>query len=1052
MIAQAVRRGVLVSVVVLITGILAMALALRIPVQMIPDLDVRTISVVTHWVGATPEDIETEILLEQERHLRRLPNLQKMTSGANSGEGWIELEFPQQVAISDALVRVSNALSKVPSYPENVDQPSLYSSSYSENAFLYFRLMPLQADPLQLDMDMLRDFAQEQIRPELEKVPGVSAVNVSGAPERQVQIRVDPARLAQRGISLQQVRQVIRERNQDASGGDLDSGKKRYLLRMVGRFDDLEQLRQLIISREGQTEIRLQDVATVHLDHAENQELSYSETGRTLTLSVHREAGSNVIDIKRQLLPLVEELNQRLLQTNGLQLELFSDDVRYVEASVQSAWVNLLLGAALATLVLYLFLRCARVTLIGVMGIPLCALASFAALMLFGRTINVISLAGIAFAIGMTIDNSIVVLESIDQAKERGLKRMEAAIRGVTDVWPAVLASTLTTVLVFVPVLLIEQEAGQLYSDIAIAIAAAILASMLVAVFVLPAAVARYTPLSKAAQVHSAPVRLQNWLQHINQSKTRQWSNILITSVILLGSAWWLLPPAEYLPEGEEPKAFTSMVAPAGYNLAEMTTIAAEIRPLLAAQVNAEPTLFDRGERPVPALKYFSLNVEPGYIGVMSEPVRHQDLQPMMDTLTTLFQRYPGMQAYSSRGSIISSNDGGSRAVVLDISGSDLTQIYQTANAASQLAEQLFDQPQVYSDPGSLVLEQPLWQIRPHWSRLAEQGFSAEEFGYAVSALSDGAYVDEFILDDRKVDMFLYGLSNQHSDLNAIGQLPLVTPAGHVVPLQALAELKELQDSDSIRRVDGRRTVSLYVIPPRNIALETAVAQVRQELLPQLQQQGMLPAGVQVTISGAADQLAATKQALSENFFIAVLIIYLLLVAVFKHWGYPLLVILTIPLGLAGGVLGLGLFNALGSLLPLVGMTALHQPLDMITMLGFLILLGTVVNNPILIVEQCRKQLQQGQDIASAVQAAVLSRYRPIVMTTATTLFGLLPLVLVPGAGSELYRGIGIVVLTGLLCSTVISLTFLPAVLTLLLRQPKQQSTENPAFVTEAKV
>jgi multidrug efflux pump subunit AcrB len=974
-----------------------------------------------------------------------------MTSGANSGQGWIELEFPQQVQMSDALVRVSNALSQVPGYPENVDQPSLYSSSYSDNAFLYFRLMPLHADPLALDMDMLRDFAEEQIRPELEKVPGVSAVNINGAPERQVQIHVDPARLAQRGISLQQVRQVIRERNQDASGGDLDSGKKRYLLRMVGRFDDLEQLRQLIIKREGQTEIRLQDVATVRLDHAENQDLSYSETGRTLILSVQREAGSNVIDIKRQILPLVKELNQQLLQTNGLQLELFSDDVRYVEASVQSAWINLLLGAALATLVLYVFLRNARITLIGVMGIPLCTLAAFAALMLFGRTINVISLAGIAFAIGMTIDNSIVVLESIDQARKRGLNRIDAAIRGVTDVWPSVLASTLTTVLVFVPVLLIEQEAGQLYSDIAIAIAAAIMASMLVAVFVLPAAVVHWVPLSHQATHHSLPVLLQRWLHRMIHGKTRQLTTILMTSVLMLGGAWWWLPPAEYLPEGEEPKAFTSMVAPAGYNLVEMSAILAELRPLLAAQVNADPTLFERGERPLPALKYFSLSLEPGYIGVMSEPLREQDLQPMMDALTELFQRYPAMQAYSSRGSIISSNDGGSRAVVLDFSGNDLTQIYQAANAASLLAEQLFEQPQVYSDPGSLVLEQPLWQIRPYWSRLAEQGFSAEEFGYAVSALSDGAYVDEFILDDRKVDMFLYGLRNRHSDLNAIGQLPLVTPAGHVVPLQTLAELKELQDSDSIRRVDGRRTVSLYIIPPRHIALETAVAQVRQQLLPQMQQQGMLPSGVQVTLSGAADQLAATKQALSENFFIAVLIIYLLLVAVFTHWGYPLLVLLTIPLGLAGGVMGLALFNAIGSVLPQFGMTALHQPLDMITMLGFLILLGTVVNNPILIVEQCRKHLQQGQNITTAVQAAVDSRYRPIVMTTATTLFGLLPLVLVPGAGNELYRGIGIVVLSGLLCSTVISLTFLPAVLTMLLRQPTQQSTENTTFDTAVK-
>lgn len=1054
MIAQAVQRGTLVLVTVLIATILALAGSLRIPVQMIPDLDVRTISVVTGWPGATPQDIEAEILLEQERYLRRLPNLQKMLSGAESGTGWIDLQFPQHVSMSDALIRVSNALSQVPAYPENVDQPRLYSSSYSDNAFMYFRLMPLQHDPLQLDIDMLRDFAEEQIRPRLEKVPGVSAVNVSGVPERQIQIRLDPARLAQRGISLQQVRQAIRERNRDVSGGDIDSGKKRYLLRMKGRFADLTELQQLILKRQDQTEIRLQDVATVSLDHAENREWSYSETGRTLTLSVRREAGSNVIAIKQQMLPLVAELNQQLLASQGLQLELYGDDVRYVQASVQNAWVNLMFGAALATLVLYLFLRSCRITLVGVMGIPLCTLAALAALMLFGRTINVISLAGIAFAIGMTVDNSIVVLESIDQARRRGLDRMAAAIRGVYDVWPAVLASTLTTVLVFIPVLLIEQEAGQLYSDIAIAIAAAIVASMLVAVFVLPAAVARLKPARLSPTTTASPEQLpprwlQTWLKTMSASTSWPLATVVVAAGVMLGLAWYWLPPAEYLPEGEEPKAFTSMVAPAGYNLAAMELIAAELRPLLSAQVNADPTLFDRGARFLPALKYYSLDVAPGAISILSEPVRYQDLQPMMDALVAIFQRYPAMQAYSARGSIISSNDGGSRAVALDISGSDLTQIYQTANAAYQLAEQLFAEPQLYSEPAALALEQPLWQLRPHWSRLAEQGYSAAEFGYAVAALTDGAFVDEFILDDRKVDIFLYGQQGTEPDLASIGQLPLVTPAGHVMPLQALATLQEQQDSDSIRRVDGRRTVTLYIIPPRSLALETAVAQVRQQLLPKLQQQGMLPAGVQIDISGAADQLAATQQALWQNFVIAVLLIYLLLVAIFNHWGYPLLVLLTIPLGLAGGVLGLVLFNHLGSGLPLLGLTALHQPLDMITMLGFLILLGTVVNNPILIVEQCRQQLQAGQPVAAAIQLAVASRYRPIMMTTATTIFGLLPLVLIPGEGSELYRGIGVVVLSGLVCATWLSLTFLPALLQLVLSLRRVEHRLEPAHNTQ---
>ncbi|MDX1391422.1 MAG: efflux RND transporter permease subunit, partial [Rheinheimera sp.] len=437
MLDAGIRRGTILTVAVLIICVLGIVAALRIPVQMIPDLDVRTISVVTVWPGATPQDVEKEILIEQERYLRTLPNLKRMVSRASTGSAEIELEFPFGVDVNEALIRVSNALSQVASYPQNVDQPRLYSSSFSSNAFMYFRLMPLSGNPLALDMDMLRDYAEDVVRPRMERVAGVSQVDVSGGAERQVQIFIDPARLAQRGISLTQVRDAIRQRNRDSSAGDIDSGKRRYLLRVVGRFDELNELENLILKQQGDSQVRLKDVATLTLDHYEVRSQSYTDGEQTLGLSIRRESGSNVIDIKRQMMQVVAQLNQDLLAANGLQLTLIGDDVRYVEDSIVNVWTNLALGAVLATLVLYLFLRSAPATLVGVMGVPICTIAAFLGLLAFGRTINVISLAGIAFAIGMTMDNTIVVLESIEQARRRGLDKIEAAIAGVRDVWPA---------------------------------------------------------------------------------------------------------------------------------------------------------------------------------------------------------------------------------------------------------------------------------------------------------------------------------------------------------------------------------------------------------------------------------------------------------------------------------------------------------------------------------------------------------------------------------------------------------------------------------------
>lgn len=1042
MLEAGIRRGTILTVTVLIICVLGIVAALRIPVQMIPDLEVRTISVVTGWPGATPQDVEKEILIEQERYLRTLPNLKRMVSRASTGSANIELEFPFGVDVNEALIRVSNALSQVSSYPENVDQPRLFSSSFSNNAFMYFRLMPLSGNPLQLDMDMLRDYAEDYVRPQMERVPGVSEVGVSGGAERQIQVLVDPARLAQRGISLTQVRDAIRARNRDSSAGDIDSGKRRYLLRMVGRFDRLDELENLILTQQGDNQVRLKDVATIVLDHFEVRDLAFADGEQTLSLSVRREPGSNVINIKQSMLQVVELINRDMLATNGLQLMLISDDVRYVEDSIANVWTNLALGALLATLVMYLFLRSGRATLVGVIGVPICTIAAFIGLLAFGRTINVISLAGIAFAIGMTVDNTIVVLESIEQARRRGLDRIEGAIKGVRDVWPAVLASTLTTVMVFTPILFIEQEAGQLYSDIAIAIAAAIIASMLVAVFVVPAAIARLG-FGKTAVMHNEqPVLPSGKILRLVESlirPTRHRIVVLVATLVLtLGAAWYLMPPAEYLPEGEEPKAFSSMIAPPGYNLSEMAAIAEELRAYLTAQVNAEPALFDRGETLMPSLKYYSLSVSVGRIRVLSEPTRAQDISAMMDAMTALFRQYPGMRAFSSRGSIISSNDGGTRAVALDISGPDLASLYATADAAYVAAGQLFDRPQLSSEPSSLSLDQPLVEIRPNWQRLAELNFTAADFGFAVSALSDGAFVDEFFLADDKVDIFLFSHAGAQQSLAQLAQTPVLTPSGAVLPLSSLASLVEVADSDTLRRVDGRRTVTLYIVPPRSVALETAVDIVRQQLVPQLQREGAIASNVNLDISGASDQLDETKAALGSNFAVAIVLIYLLLVAIFSHWGYPLFILATVPLGLAGALVGLATVNGISSLLATVGLGGFHQPFDMITMLGFLILLGTVVNNPILIVDQSRHNLKSGQmAVIDAVLHAVATRLRPILMSTATTIFGLAPLVLIPGEGTELYRGVGIIVLCGLLFSTLISLTFLPALLVTVLTRKK---------------
>lgn len=1033
-----IQRGILTTVATLIICVVGVVAAFRIPVQMIPDLDIRTVTVWTSWSGATPQDIEKEIVIEQEEYLRSIPSLRRIISRAESGSAEIELEFPFDVDLNETLIRINNALSQVPSYPENVDQPRIYASSFSANSFMYLRVSPLEGNPNDLDMDMMRDYIDDNVRARLESVPNVSRVNIGGGAEKQVQILIDPPALAERGLTLTDVRTALASRNRDTSGGEIESGKRRYLLRTIGRFDDIQDLRELIVARRGDSIIRLGDVAKVRLDHFKIRALAYVNARPIIFLSIQREAGSNVIDIKRDVMAEVEAINRNVLEPAGMVLELTSDDVVYVEASIANVWTNLMIGVALASAILFLFLRSAKGTAIGLVGMPICTIAAFLGLLLFGRTINVISLAGVAFAIGMTIDNTIVVLESIALERRRGLDRMKAAAEGVRKVWSAVIASTMTTVLVFIPIVFIQEEAGQLYSDIAIAITASILASMFVAITVVPTAAA-YFDLSPrrgatptAADAGTGLGKVAGMVAWLVGTPARTFA--AVASGLALGALviFYLVPPAEYLPEGEEPKVFASMNAPPGYNLEAMAEIGRDLQKELMKYVNDDPQRFKRGEVPFPAIKYMFLRIEPDGLRIVTETVDPADIDALMTALMEKYRTYPGMRAFASRGSIISSNDGGTRSVSLDISGPRLEDIFTVARAAYDRAHEVLDNARVQADPPTLTLSQPLIEIRPKWERAAEVDMTADDLGFSVAALTDGAFVGYFYQDDEKIDVYFYAREPSNTRVDDLSGLPIYTPQGTILPLTALAEVREIVDTSTVRRINGKRTVTLNIIADRSVALETAVEIVERDVVEHLRSTGAIPQSISLDISGASDQLDLTREALFGNYIVAIVIIYLVLVAVFSQWGYPLLIMASIPLGIASGVVGLALLNIVGAALPSFGLAGFHQPFDMISMLGFLILIATVVNNPILVVDRASYNVREGgMAPPDAIVEAVETRLRPIAMTTLTTIFGLAPLVFLPGEGTELYRGVGAIVLFGILGSAVVAVTFLPALMNL---------------------
>jgi multidrug efflux pump subunit AcrB len=908
---------------------------------------------------------------------------------------------------------------------------------------MFFSVQPLPGNPQQVDILTQQDFIEDSVRTRLEQVAGVSDVGVTGGGARQIKIMVDPAKLAERDIRLIDVRDAIRRRNRDVSGGDVDSGKRRYLLRTVGRFETVDDIRNLVIERRGNALIRLADIAEVSQGYAEIRNYAYTNSEPMIGMRMRKEVGANVVEVKDGVIKAVAELNEGLLAERGLELRLTSDDVVYVVEAVQVVWRNLLIGAVFATAVMFAFLRSGSATAIGALGIPICTIAAFLGLLITGRTINVISLAGVAFAIGMTLDNNIVVLENIYRHLAQGKSRLKAALDGVTEVWPAVLASTLTTVFVFLPIVFIEDEAGQLYSDIAIAIATSIIMSLMVATLLVPTTCGRYL---QTPRPNPKPDRLQRFGTAVQESivGTVQWLLVSVARrvTLIVGALvtacciiLFMTPAAEYLPEGEEAKVFGLMFAPPGYNIDTMRQVYREVDAQFSPYFDADPKAYSEGTADVPAIGSNVSFVNTNQVFYLVEAKDRTHANDLVDIVSEKIGEVPGLLAFANRGSIFSGNSGGTRSINVDISAPDLPTLFQASFDAFVKARGLFDRPQVRPDPSNLTMGQPMLEIRPNWERAAELGVDPAELGYTVWAYSDGAFVDEFFLQDEKIDMFLYSKAGNILHPREIDGVSLYTDAGTVVPLSAVAEVRESVNTETIRRVDGERTVTLSIIPPRSVPLETAIEKVRSEIVVGMRASGEVPNKVVMSISGASDRLDTTRQALSGNFIVAIAIAYLLLVAVFSHWGFPLLIMTAIPIGVSGGIVGLWVMNALGSLMPVFGLQQVYQPFDLITMLGFLVLIGTVVNNPILIVERTLRNLNElAQDVETAVTEAVRSRIRPITMSMITTVFGLAPLVFFPGSGTELYRGLGAIVLFGLLFSTIITLTFVPSVLSLVLQ------------------
>ena len=487
------------------------------------------------------------------------------------------------------------------------------------------------------------------------------------------------------------------------------------------------------------------------------------------------------------------------------------------------------------------------------------------------------------------------------------------------------------------------------------------------------------------------------------------------------------MPKTEYLPEGNRQTIIGVLIPPQGYGMPEITAIGQELEKRVKPMLDASVADFEEGRVEAPPLKYFFFAAFRNRMFLFTRPKSRAHLSAVPPALQRLMSDVPGTIAFAIKMSIFSRDIMGSRAINVDIIGPDVKVLTNIAQGTFFKVLQALPGARPEPKPG-IEIGQPQVIVRPDWERAAQLGIDVQDIGYSTWVLGDGAYVDDYYHHGDKMDLYLYSTMGAYDTLGNFENIRIATRLGDTVPLSDVASIDFTYGLERIRRVDNQRAVTLRITPPGNISLEEAIEIVQNDIIGAVQADGMVPPGYTMRISGTSDKLSAIRAKLGTDFLLALMLTYLTMVLVFRHWGYPLTVMLSVPIGLTGGVLGLWVLNRY---LDIVSPGTI-QSLDVLTMLGFVILLGSVINNPILIVQQAINFMRQGLEPHQAIVESTLTRIRPILMTTGTTIFGLMPLVMNPGAGSELYRGLGMVMFGGLILGTVTTIVFIPSVMSLM--------------------
>lgn len=1018
------------ALLVLLFGWIAMS---RLPIQLLPDTRQPQLFINVGWREAAPNEVEEALIEPIEEVMRGLPGMKEMRANAGRGFGGVALTFGIGTDMTRVMLDVVSRLNTLPPLPPDADEPQVFAGdNWQGNNAASMLVRPLPGNDVQDPASVYQKLMEEVVEPRLARVPGISRVNLEGGRPREVRISFDPHRLAALGLTPSRIAELVTSAR-DASAGFVNVGRRQFTVRFTGK-EPVSELGSLIVgwSNPGGASadpnaarpLYLREVADVQIAYQDARAFTYRNGVPGYYITVNRTSESNIVEILDGVKAAIAELNEGPLAKEKLVMDLSWDASVYVRRAVSFVQESLIIGVLLAVGGLWYFLRGPRALLVLGATIPLSLAFAIITLELLGRTLNVISLAGLAFSTGIVTDAALIVQGNILRYVQQGRNAWQATVEGAREVIPALFASMLTSVAIFLPVLFMEGLEGQLFKDLAITMSVSHAASLLVAMTVIPAANRWALAKGVPADGHG------HWWQGMANVAMRATDSAAVRvvwiAVLVIGATAFTVlmrPKPDYLPVAPTENVWGQFRMPPGGNLETFKT---EFAPLVIERLKP---YYEGGKEP--QIKYYNFSAWAGggggvIVAYAKDPEKTQEVVDLLKK--EILADLPDVKAFANRGSLLNVDGNNAREIRLWLQGPELEGLMAAARVAEQEIPKAI--PETFPQPfPPLEFSQPELQLEPDEWRISRAGLDRNAVARSLRAYTGGLWAGEYFDGNERLDIILKG--SEWTSPEQLAELPLMTPNAGVQTVGELTGIRTTVGPSELARINGRRTITVGFEPPEDMSLDEAIKTIQREVEPKVR--AVLPADAQLTYAGSANDLQEALKAMSANFALAILILFALMAALFRSVWDSFLVLLVIPVSMAGGIAALRVLGLLH-----------FQALDLLTMIGFIILLGLVVNAAILLVDQTRAREHAGMPRIDAVREALETRARPIVLSTLTAVLGMAPLILMPGLGSAVYRGLAAVVAGGMIIGTLFTWFLMPALLRLGENRVREKDVETP--------